>query len=101
MSKEFVEHIFEPFERESTATRSGIQGAGLGMAITKSIVDMMGGKITVESEAGKGSTFTVSLSLQLQDIEKSEEQIKELEGLRSLIVDHIRPGGGISGQVSL
>ncbi len=87
MSREFVEHIFEPFERESTATRSGIQGAGLGMAITKNIVDMMGGEITVESEVGKGSTFTVKLSLQLQDIEKSAEQIKELEGLRSLVVD--------------
>ncbi len=87
MSKEFVEHIFEPFERESTATRSGIQGAGLGMAITKSIVDMMGGEITVESEVGKGSTFTVKVPLQLQDLEKSAAQIKELEGLRSLVVD--------------
>ncbi len=87
MSKEFVEHIFEPFERESTATRSGIQGAGLGMAITKSIIDMMGGEISVESEAGKGSTFTVKLSLKLQDIEKNAEQLKEMEGLRSLVVD--------------
>ncbi len=87
MSREFVEHIFEPFERESTATRSGIQGAGLGMAITKSIIDMMGGEITVESEVGKGSTFTVKLSLQLQDLEKTAEEIKELEGLRSLVVD--------------
>ena len=87
MAKEFVEHIFEPFERESTATRSGIQGAGLGMAITKSIVDMMGGEITVESEVGKGSTFTVRISLQLQDVEKSAEQMKELEGVRSLVVD--------------
>ena len=87
MSQEFVKHIFEPFERESTATRSGIQGAGLGMPITKNIVDMMGGEITVESEVGKGSTFTVRLPLQLQDIEKNVEQIKELEGLRSLVVD--------------
>ena len=87
MSKDFVEHIFEPFERESTATRSGIQGAGLGMAITKNIVDMMGGEITVESEVGKGSTFTVKLPLQLQDVEKNAEQIRELEGLRSLVVD--------------
>lgn len=87
MSQEFVDHIFEPFERESTATRSGIQGAGLGMAITKNIVDMMGGEITVESEVGKGSTFTVKLSLQLQDLEKNAEQIRELEGLRSLVVD--------------
>lgn len=87
MSKEFVEHIFEPFERESTATRSGIQGAGLGMAITKNIIDMMGGEIKVESEIGKGSTFTVNFLLQLQDIEKNAEQLKEMEGLRSLVVD--------------
>jgi len=87
MEPEFVKHIFEPFERESTATRSGIQGAGLGMAITKSIIDMMGGEITVESEVGKGSTFTVRIPLQLQDTEKEAEQIKELEELRSLVVD--------------
>lgn len=87
MSQEFVKHIFEPFERETTATKSGIQGAGLGMAITKSIIDMMGGEILVESEIGKGSTFTVKLSLQLQDVKKSAQQIKELKGLRSLVVD--------------
>lgn len=87
MSQEFIKHIFEPFERESTATRSGIQGAGLGMPITKNIIDMMGGEIIVESEVGKGSTFTVKLSLQLQDVEKNTEQIKELEGLRALVVD--------------
>ncbi len=87
MSQEFVKHIFEPFERETTVTKSSIQGAGLGMAITKNIVDMMGGEITVESEVGKGSAFTVKLPLQLQDIEKTAEQIKELEGLRSLVVD--------------
>ncbi len=88
MSQEFVKHIFESFERESTATRSGIQDAGLGMPITKNIVDMMGGEITVESEVGKGSTFTIKIPLQLQDIEKTEEHIKELEGLRSLVVDY-------------
>ncbi len=87
MSREFVEHIFEPFERETTATRSGIQGAGLGMAITKSIIDLMGGEITVESQPGNGSTFTVKLSLQLQNIEKTAEDLKELKGLRSLVVD--------------
>ncbi|MCM1171484.1 MAG: response regulator [Clostridium sp.] len=87
MSKEFVEHIFEPFERENTVTRSGIQGTGLGMAITKNIVEMMNGTISVESEAGKGSTFTVELGLKLQDTEKNNEQLKELEGLRALVVD--------------
>lgn len=87
MSREFVEHIFEPFTRESTTTRSGIQGTGLGMAITKNIIEMMNGTISVESEVGKGSTFTVNLTLQLQDVEKNAEQIKELEGLRALVVD--------------
>ncbi|MDE6433491.1 MAG: response regulator [Lachnospiraceae bacterium] len=87
MSPDFVEHIFEPFERESTVTQSGIQGTGLGMAITKNIVEMMNGTICVESEVGKGSTFTVELELKLQDTEKTAEQIKELEGLRALVVD--------------
>ncbi len=87
MSPEFVEHIFEPFERESTVTQSGIQGTGLGMAITKNIVEMMNGTISVESEPGQGSTFTVELELKLQDTEKNAEQIKELEGLRALVVD--------------
>lgn len=87
MSKEFVEHIFEPFEREATTTQTGIQGTGLGMAITRNIVEMMNGTISVQSEISKGSTFTVEISLKLQDTEKNAEQIKELEGLRALVVD--------------
>lgn len=87
MSKEFVDHVFEPFERESSTTRSGIEGTGLGMAITKNIVEMMNGTISVESEIGKGSTFTVAISLKLQDTEKNAAQIKELDGLRALVVD--------------
>ncbi len=87
MSKEFLKHIFDPFERESTATISGIQGTGLGMAITKNIIEMMNGTISVESELGQGSTFTINLSLKLQDVEKNEEQLKELHGLRALVVD--------------
>ncbi len=87
MSPEFVEHIFEPFERESSVTQSGIEGTGLGMAITKNIVEMMNGTISVESEQGKGSVFTVELTLKLQDVEKNAEQLKGLEGLRALVVD--------------
>lgn len=87
MSSEFVKHIFEPFERETTTTKSGIQGTGLGMAITKNIIEMMNGTISVESEVGKGSTFTVNLTLKLQDVEQNAAQIKELEGLRALVVD--------------
>ncbi|MBD5458854.1 MAG: response regulator, partial [Lachnospiraceae bacterium] len=87
MSPNFVEHIFEPFERESTVTQSGIQGTGLGMAITKNIVEMMNGTISVESEMGKGSTFTIEFGLKLQDVEKTEKQIEELKGRRALVVD--------------
>lgn len=87
MTEEFIEHIFEPFEREASTTKTGIQGTGLGMAITKNIIDMMGGKISVHSEKGKGSEFRVELSLKLQDVEKNAVQIKELEGLRTLMVD--------------
>ncbi len=87
MSPEFVQHVFEPFEREATVTQSGIQGTGLGMAITKNIIEMMNGEIEVESEVGKGSTFTVTIGLKLQDVEKNAEQIREIEGLRALVVD--------------
>ena len=87
MSPEFVKHVFDPFERESTATQSGIQGTGLGMAITKNIVEMMSGTIHVDSTPGRGSVFTVELSLKLQDVEKNAAQIRELEGLRALVVD--------------
>lgn len=87
MSPDFIKHIFEPFEREASATKSGIPGTGLGMAITKNIVEMMGGTITVQSEKGKGSEFRVELSLKLQDVEKNAAQIKEMEGLRAIVVD--------------
>lgn len=87
MTPEFVKHIFEPFEREASTTKTGIQGTGLGMAITKNIVEMMNGTIEVQSERGKGSEFKVELSLKLQDNEKNAQQIQELHGLRALVVD--------------
>lgn len=87
MEAEFVKHIFEPFEREVSTTQSGIQGTGLGMSITKNIVDMMGGTITVYSEKGKGSEFVVELSLKLQNSEAVSAHIEELGGLRALVVD--------------
>lgn len=65
MGKEFLPHIFEPFEREQTSTISGIQGTGLGMSITKSIVNMMNGSITVDSEKEKGTQFTISFTFRL------------------------------------
>ena len=67
MAPEFVEHIFEPFTRAESSTTNKVQGTGLGMAITKNIVDLMGGEIKVESEVGKGSRFTVTLTLRLNE----------------------------------
>ena len=87
MGKEFLAHVFDPFERERTSTISGIQGTGLGMAITKNIVDMMGGTISVVSEEGKGTTFTVSLELKTCSGPVRQEAIPELQGLRALVAD--------------
>mgnify|MGYP002623406632 CR=1 FL=1 len=86
MSKEFLKHVFDAFEREETSTKSGIQGTGLGMSITKKMVELMGGEITVESEKDKGSEFTVTLDLRLQHNVK-QVPIQELNNLRALVVD--------------
>ncbi len=67
ISKDFLEHIFEPFEREKNTTISGIHGSGLGLTIARNIVDRMGGNINIESTAGIGSKFTVTLRLRIQD----------------------------------
>ena len=87
MSKEFAEKIFEPFERERTSTVSKIQGTGLGMPISKNIIDMMGGTIEVFTEKDKGTEFVIRLELRLQKEHHPIEKIKELEGLRALVVD--------------
>ena len=87
MSEEFAKKIFEPFERERTSTVSRIQGTGLGMAITKNIVDMMGGTIEVQTAQGKGSEFIICLPLRTQDEHRPVEKITELEGLKALVVD--------------
>ena len=63
MSEEFLQHIFEPFTQEQRTSRTTYKGTGLGMAITKKLVDQMHGSLDVESEPGKGSTFLVRLSL--------------------------------------
>ena len=77
MSKEFVTHIFEPFEREKNTTISGIQGTGLGMAITKNIVDMMRGSIEVQSEQGVGSEFTVTFAFRVCTSKTKEEAVSQ------------------------
>ena len=87
MSQEFVQKIFSPFERERTSTVSRIQGTGLGMAITKNIVNMMGGTIEVLTEQGKGTEFIVRLPFRIQSEHQRIEKIAELEGLKALVVD--------------
>ena len=88
MSLEFAQKIFEPFERERTSTVSRIQGTGLGMAITKNIVDMMGGTIEVQTAQGKGTEFIIRVPMRAQaEQHRPVEKITELEGLKALVVD--------------
>ena len=87
MSEEFQKHIFEAFSREENSTVSGIQGTGLGMSITKNIVDLMGGTIAIESAPGKGSEFIVDLCFALSGQKMEPKQIPQLEGLRALVAD--------------
>lgn len=87
MSQEFIKHIFEPFERERTSTVSGIQGTGLGMSITKNIVDMMGGTIEVYSEVDKGTEFVVTLEFKTCGEKIKYEVVPELQDLRALVAD--------------
>lgn len=86
MSEEFAAHIFEPFEREQTATVSRTQGTGLGMAISKNIIEMMGGDISVFSQKDKGTEFVMHLPLRLQEGHKNVEVIRELAGMKALVV---------------
>ena len=87
MSEEFVQKLFSPFERERSSTVSRTQGTGLGMAITKNIVDMMGGTIEVQTEQGKGTEFIVRLPFRIHFKQHHTEKIAELEGLKALVVD--------------
>ncbi len=87
MSQDFQAHIFEAFSREDSSTVSGIQGTGLGMAITKNLVDLMGGTITVHSEEGKGSEFIVNLRFAVSGETVHYEKIPQLQGLRALVAD--------------
>lgn len=87
MSEEFAAHMFEPFTREEKAAVSRIPGTGLGMSITKNIVDMMGGTIKVDSTPGEGTEIVISLSLKLTNDVKKRGIIKELNGFRALVAD--------------
>lgn len=87
MSKEFQKHLFEAFTREESTTVSGIRGTGLGMAISKNIVDMMGGTISVESEEGKGTEYTVSIPFKVLSTSAKYEAVPQLQGVRVLVAD--------------
>ena len=87
MSAEFAEKVFEPFEREKTSTVSGIQGTGLGMTITKNIVDLMGGSIHVITAPGEGTEFIICVDFKIIDAPSQEVPLEDLKGLRALVVD--------------
>ena len=92
MTKEFVKHIFDEFSQEESSARTHYKGSGLGMAISKRYVDLMGGNISVESEKGKGSTFTVELPLELTEADKVQKQASpgdstDLTGVKILMAE--------------
>lgn len=87
MSEEFIKHVFDSFSRERSSTNSGIEGTGLGMAITKHLVNMLGGTIHVNSKEGEGSEFVVCLTMKINDTASTYETISSLAGARVLVVD--------------
>ena len=93
MSEEFQNHIFESFEREKNTTTSGVQGTGLGMAITKNLVEILGGTIDIESKLGKGTKVTIHLNMEATSpkslVKEETEEISgsNLNGKRILFVD--------------
>lgn len=92
ISEQFIKRIFEPFERENNTTLSGVYGSGLGLTIAKHLVDMMGGSIETNSVSGKGSVFTVSLNLRLQNTAQSatadtKKMLAYLKGKKILLVE--------------
>lgn len=85
MSEEYQKVIFDPFTREQNSMVNEVQGTGLGMAITKNLVDIMGGRLSIESRLGEGSVFTVELNLRIQEKEE-DSGFWEEHGIRRIIV---------------
>ena len=92
MSEDFIDHIFDEFSQESQDARTKYKGTGLGMAITKKYVELMGGTISVESRKGKGSTFTVEIPMEIRKQDESEKmeltpRDVDLKGLKILLAE--------------
>ena len=87
MSKEFLKIVFDPFSRVDSSTVSGIQGTGLGMAITKNIVDMMGGIISIKSEEHKGTEVVITIDFRVAEEGQILTKLPKLEGVHCLVAD--------------
>lgn len=93
MSEEFQKHIFEPFTQENQNARTNYNGTGLGMSITKKLVDQMKGTIEVQSQLGKGSTFIIVLPIQIdneerqEEVKNEEEVLTDISGMNVLLVE--------------
>lgn len=106
IGKEYLPHLFESFSRERTSSESGIVGTGIGLAIVKSLVEMMGGSITVDSELGKGTTFVITLSHRVVDeaqpLPVSQAKMpgeEELAGKRILLTEDNELNAEIAGTI--
>lgn len=88
MNPEFLKHIWEPFAKDKKKAGSAYRGTGLGMAVTKQFIDLMGGTISVDSELGRGSCFTVRMSFQVgKNVLNGKEQEINVRGMRILLVE--------------
>ena len=87
MDKDFLQTIYDPFSRVQSSTVSGIQGTGLGMAITKNLIDIMGGKIEIESEPGRGTETVVTFEFRLAEPSETVKSGYDVQGMRALVID--------------
>lgn len=105
MTPEFLAHIYEMFAREQSSTISGIQGTGVGMAITKKLVDLMNGDISIESEKGKGTKVTLEFNFRINKAVEVQEEVEEpteevsFEGKRILLVEDIELNREIAKEI--